>query len=75
MAGKVDDLKTKKKLDQLHDIRVPDANEVMRRNRYLWPARKKVLLSIIDQQGPCKGSMDDNDKIFAAKKRMQEARK
>ena len=71
----MDDLKTKKKLDQLHDIRAPDANEVIRRHCYLWPAGKKILLSVIDQQGLCKGSMGDNDKIFVAKKRTQEARK
>ena len=38
-------------------------------------SKEEDIAFYIDQQGPRKGSMSGNDKIFAARKRMQEAGK
>ena len=56
--------------------RMPDAINVIRRNRLLSVASKEEDIGFyIYQQGPRKGSMSGNDKIIVARETMQEARK
>ena len=73
-AKKVEDFK--KRMDQLWDIGAPDAVEVIRSSRLLPAASKEEDIAFYaDQKGPRKGSMSGNDKIFAAKKRLQKDRR
>lgn len=65
----------KQRLDLLWDVGAADAIEEIKKSRLLSSADKEEDIKFyLDQRGARCGSMSGNDKVFAAKKRLQEER-